>query len=59
MAGSELCPVPAFLNMIGLAPASDEDPAFGLEILDFRLVPLTYIQLQDKQGEIKKGISAL
>ena len=43
--GSVLCPVSAFLNMIGLDPASDEDPAFGLKGRGSHLVPLTYGQL--------------
>ena len=53
--GSVLCPVSAFLNMIGLVPASDEDLAFGLKGLGSHLVPLIYGQLQGKiKGLIAK-----
>ena len=42
---SPLCPLEAYVNMIRLVPARDNDPAFGVTV-DNRFLPITYNMLQ-------------
>ena len=46
--GSVLCPVSAYTHMISLCPAKDIDPAFCINIINKRVVPLLYAQLQHR-----------